>query len=129
MKKGPDRILEIIEDRDVIRPHIWGKFRDLLEATAKSPAMLHYLDNATNTVAHTLTPGDQMRRARFLQFMPNLASALGMSTNPAKQPKKVGGINENYGREIMELHTIGVNAGYTQKDVQEVGALFHRLDV
>ena len=124
VKKGPDRILEIIEDRDVIRPNIWGKFRDLLEATAKSPAMLHYLDNATNTVARTLSPRDQMMRARFLQMMPNLASALGMSTDPAQQPRKVGGINENYGREVMELHTIGVNAGYTQKDVQEVARCF-----
>jgi uncharacterized protein (DUF1800 family) len=124
VKKGPDRILEIIEDRDVIRPHIWGKFRDLLEATAKSPAMLHYLDNATNTLQRTLTPRQQGMRARFLQLMPNLASALGQSTDPAQQPKTVGGINENYGREIMELHTIGVNAGYTQQDVQEVARCF-----
>ena len=125
VKKGPDRVLEIIEDRDVIRPHIWGRFRDLLEATAKSPAMLHYLDNATNTVERTLTPRQQMLRAQFLQtFMPNVASALGVSTDPAKQPKKLGGINENYGREVMELHTIGVDAGYTQKDVQEVARCF-----
>jgi uncharacterized protein (DUF1800 family) len=124
VKKGPDRILEIIEDRDVIRPHIWGKFRDLLEATAKSPAMLHYLDNATNTLQRTLTPRQQAMRARFLQLIPNIASALGQSTDPAQQPKTVGGINENYGREIMELHTIGVNAGYTQQDVQEVARCF-----
>jgi uncharacterized protein (DUF1800 family) len=124
VKKGPDRVLEISEDRDVIRPHIWGSFRDLLEATAKSPAMLHYLDNATNTVARTLTPRQQMLRARYLQMMPNVAGALGFSTNPAQQPKKLGGINENYGREVMELHTIGVNAGYTQQDVQEVARCF-----
>jgi uncharacterized protein (DUF1800 family) len=126
VKKGPDRILEIIEDRDVIRPHIWGKFRDLLEATAKSPAMLHYLDNATNTVQRTLTPFQQQIRARYMQMVigPDLANALGTSTDPAEQPKKVGGINENYGREIMELHTIGVNAGYTQQDVQEVARCF-----
>jgi uncharacterized protein (DUF1800 family) len=124
VKKGPDRVLEIIEDRDVIRPHIWGKFRDLLEATAKSPAMLHYLDNATNTVERTLTPRQQMLRARFAQVMPNLAGALGVSPDPGHQPKKVGGINENYGREVMELHTIGVDAGYTQQDVQEVARCF-----
>jgi uncharacterized protein (DUF1800 family) len=124
VKKGPDRILEIIEDRDVIRPHIWGKFRDLLEATAKSPAMLHYLDNAGSTVQRTLTPRQQNLRARFLQLMPNVAAALGQSTDPAQQPKTVGGVNENYGREIMELHTIGVNAGYTQQDVQEVARCF-----
>jgi uncharacterized protein (DUF1800 family) len=126
VKKGPDRILEIIEDRDVIRPHIWGRFRDLLEATAKSPAMLHYLDNATNTVARTLTPQQQMIRARLLQMTvgADLANAAGFSTEPGNQPKTVGGINENYGREIMELHTIGVNAGYTQQDVQEVARCF-----
>ncbi len=55
MKKGPDRILKVVDDRDVIRPHIWGSFRDLLEASAKSPAMLFYLDNAGNTVARTVT--------------------------------------------------------------------------
>ena len=126
VKKGPDRILEIIEDRDVIRPHIWGRFRDLLEATAKSPAMLHYLDNATNTVERKLNPFQQQLRARFLQMAvgTDLANAVGLSTDPGKQPKKVGGINENYGREIMELHTIGVNAGYTQQDVQEVARCF-----
>jgi uncharacterized protein (DUF1800 family) len=126
VKKGPDRILEISEDRDVIRPHIWGKFRDLLEATAKSPAMLHYLDNATNTVEHTLSPFQQQMRARFLQRVvgTDLANAIGLDTTPSQQPKKTGGINENYGREIMELHTIGVDAGYTQQDVQEVARCF-----
>jgi uncharacterized protein (DUF1800 family) len=122
VKKGPDRITEIIEDRDVIRPHIWGSFRDLLEATAKSPAMLHYLDNATNTVQRTLSPQEQMLRARYLSNL--TGGALGLSASPTQKPKKVGGINENYGREVMELHTIGVNAGYTQKDVQEVARCF-----
>jgi uncharacterized protein (DUF1800 family) len=65
-----------------------------------------------------------MLRARFLQTMPNLATAAGLSTDATQQPKVVGGINENYGREIMELHTIGVNAGYTQQDVQEVARCF-----
>jgi uncharacterized protein (DUF1800 family) len=125
VKKGPDRILEIIEDRDVIRPHIWGRFRDLLEATAKSPAMLHYLDNATNTVARMQGPGAQRARARILQAL-GLAPPTDEATMAAEtaQPKMVGGINENYGREIMELHTIGVNAGYTQQDVQEVARCF-----
>ena len=126
MKKGPDRILEVTEDRDVIRPHLWGKFRDLLEATAKSPAMLYYLDNATNTVARTLSPFEQEMRARYLQMAmgPELANAIGLDVTPSQKPKKMGGINENYGREIMELHTIGVNAGYTQQDVQEVARCF-----
>jgi uncharacterized protein (DUF1800 family) len=125
VKKGPDRILEITEDRDVIRPHIWGKFRDLLEATAKSPAMLYYLDNATNTVAHMQGPLAQRARARILQSL-GLAPPTDEATMVAatSTPKMVGGINENYGREIMELHTIGVDAGYTQKDVQEVARCF-----
>ena len=49
VKKGPDRVYKIVDDRDVIRPHIWGYFRDLLEASAKSPAMIYYLDNATES--------------------------------------------------------------------------------
>jgi uncharacterized protein (DUF1800 family) len=126
VKKGPCRVLAIGEDRDVIRPHIWGRFRDLLEATAKSPAMLHYLDNATNTVERTMSPMEQRVRARLLQLMSGAAGAPGESIDPdaPMQPKKVGGINENYGREIMELHTIGVDGGYTQKDVQEVARCF-----
>jgi uncharacterized protein (DUF1800 family) len=124
VKKGPDRVLEIIEDRDVIRPHIWGSFHDLLEATAKSPAMLHYLDNATSTVQHVRTPRQARMQAALLRMM-----GLGEAVGPAglddqTEPKMVGGINENYGREIMELHTIGVNAGYTQQDVQEVARCF-----
>ncbi|MGZ5492796.1 MAG: DUF1800 domain-containing protein [Thermoanaerobaculia bacterium] len=79
--KGIDRFLLTSYERDVIRPHIWGNFEDLLMATAKSPAMLFYLDNARS------------RR---------------------------GAINENYAREIMELHTLGVDGGYTQKDVTEL---------
>jgi uncharacterized protein (DUF1800 family) len=128
VKKGPCRVLAVAEDRDVIRPRIWGKFRDLLEATAKSPAMLFYLDNATNTVQRTLSPRQQELRLRLAQFMPGLAAAAGVAPtqNPDEplEPKKVGGINENYGREIMELHTLGVNAGYTQQDVQEVARCF-----
>ena len=125
VKKGPDRVLEIIEDRDVIRPHIWGKFRDLLEATAKSPAMLYYLDNASNTVAHVQGPFAQRARLRLMESM-GLAPPMDEAAMAAAtaQPKMVGGINENYGREIMELHTIGVDAGYSQTDVQEVARCF-----
>jgi uncharacterized protein (DUF1800 family) len=126
VKKGPCRVLAITEDRDVIRPHIWGRFRDLLEATAKSPAMLHYLDNATNTVEKTMSPMEQEMRARFMQALTGQSAPPGETQNPDEpmRPKKVGGINENYGREVMELHTIGVDAGYTQKDVQEVARCF-----
>jgi len=123
MKKGPDRVLKVVDDRDVIRPHIWGKFRDLLEASAKSPAMLFYLDNATNTVAHTITNGEQQAVGRIrAQMMENGNEALAPPLPTVGQTK--GGINENYAREIMELHTLGVDGGYTQKDVQEVARCF-----
>jgi uncharacterized protein (DUF1800 family) len=119
MKKGPCRVLKVVDDRDVIRPHILGRFRDLLEASAKSPAMLFYLDNAENSVTRELTPFQQQMQAAYVKMtMGDLASAI-----PAPG-KKQGGINENYAREIMELHTLGVNGGYTQKDVQEVARCF-----
>jgi uncharacterized protein (DUF1800 family) len=121
MKKGPDRVLKVVDDRDVIRPHIWGKFRDLLEASAKSPAMLFYLDNAQSSVVREVTPMMQ-------QFMERM-QAQGKDIPPqiadqVKAGKKLGGINENYAREIMELHTLGVDGGYTQQDVQEVARCF-----
>jgi uncharacterized protein (DUF1800 family) len=123
VKKGPDRVLKIVDDRDVIRPHIWGRFRDLLEASAKSPAMLFYLDNATNTVAHTVTAKEQM-------FVQQVNATMTQNGNGALAPEvpqvgqQKGGINENYAREIMELHTLGVDGGYTQQDVQEVARCF-----
>jgi uncharacterized protein (DUF1800 family) len=123
MKKGPDRVMKVVDDRDVIRPHIWGSFRELLEASAKSPAMLYYLDNATNTVAHTVTSREQMVTQRVAdQMMQNGNGALAPPV-PEIGSKK-GGINENYAREIMELHTLGVDGGYTQQDVQEVARCF-----
>ncbi len=104
IRKAPCGVLKVIDDRDVIRPHIFGKFRDLLEASAKSPAMLVYLDNF-QSVADQTNP-NPVRRARLRP-----AAAI--------QRKKVG-LNENYAREIMELHTLGVDGGYTQQDVREV---------
>lgn len=127
VKKGSDCVYKIVDDRDVIRPHIWGKFRDLLEASAKSPAMLHYLDNATNTVARDISPFEQEMRAAYIQKMLGPDAAAADSGNTPGEPPKMkrqGGINENYAREIMELHTLGVDGGYTQKDVQEVARCF-----
>ena len=100
LDKGADRFLVPTYEREAIRPHVLGKFRDLLEATAQSPAMLFYLDNWESVGAAPPNP----RR-------PN-----------AKQP--VRGLNENYARELMELHTLGVDGGYTQKDVTEVARCF-----
>jgi len=82
--KGQDRVLVASYERDAIRPHVFGRFRDLLGATAKHPAMLHYLDNWVS---------------------------------------KAGGLNENYARELMELHTLGVDNGYAQKDVTELARM------
>ena len=124
VKKNICRVYKIPDDRDVIRPHIWGKFRDLLEADAKSPAMLYYLDNASSTLAHTVTPKEQQAAERQqAMLMQNGAPPAAVPPVPVVGEKR-GGINENYAREIMELHTLGVDAGYTQKDVQEVARCF-----
>jgi len=106
--KGIDRFLLTSYERDVIRPHIWGRFEDLLMATAKSPAMLFYLDNARSVAAPENRPEIAQRFARR-----------AMEMNPQRK-KQQGGLNENYAREIMELHTLGVDGGYTQKDVTEL---------
>ncbi|HEY2866031.1 MAG TPA: DUF1800 domain-containing protein, partial [Pyrinomonadaceae bacterium] len=98
--KDADRLLLTGFDRDSIRPFAMGRFRDLLGATAHSPAMLFYLDNWTSSVVHNY-PATKDRPAR-----------------------STGGINENYARELMELHTLGVGGGYTQQDVQEVARCF-----
>jgi uncharacterized protein (DUF1800 family) len=100
--KGADRWLVTSYDRDTIRPHALGRFRDLLLATAKSPAMLFYLDNWLS-----VNPEAAMNRPR--------ATAAPVARR---------GINENYARELMELHTLGVDGGYTQKDVVEVARCF-----
>jgi uncharacterized protein (DUF1800 family) len=85
IKESPITLLKTIDDREVIRPHAMGTFRDLLHATSKSPAMLMYLDNFSNIA---------------------------------------GTANENYARELLELHTLGLDGGYTEQDVQEVARCF-----
>jgi uncharacterized protein (DUF1800 family) len=98
--KGAVRLLASSYERDAIRPHVFGKFRDLLGATAQHPAMLFYLDNWQNSTPDS--PG-VFAKAK------------------AKQAR---GINENYARELMELHTLGVDNGYTQDDIVEVARCF-----
>ncbi|MFT3708662.1 MAG: DUF1800 domain-containing protein [Archangium sp.] len=89
-------------ERDAIRPFVFGKFRDLLGATAQHPAMLWYLDNWMSVREGFEPPARRRRR------------------NPEKLPKNMPtGLNENYARELLELHTVGVDAGYTQDDVRE----------
>jgi uncharacterized protein (DUF1800 family) len=110
--KGLDRIFITSFERDVVRPSIWGKFEDLLLATAKSPAMLFYLDNAQSAADPEHRAPRPLRFARFLgEGMLPVRGAAGNGP---------GGLNENYARELMELHTLGVDAGYTQKDVTEL---------
>jgi uncharacterized protein (DUF1800 family) len=113
--KGADRYMVTSYEREVIRPHALGKFEDLLVATAKSPAMLFYLDN-------WLSVGPDSDIARGIRRYPNrpYRRRFPPPPNQAKGKKRNGGLNENYGRELMELHTLGVNGGYTQQDVTEV---------
>jgi uncharacterized protein (DUF1800 family) len=113
--KGLDRYMVASYERDVIRPHALGKFKDLLLATAKSPAMLFYLDNwqsvGPNSDLAIYGPRANLRpRRRFARPRP-----------PAR--KRPTGLNENYAREIMELHTLGVDGGYTQNDVTELAKI------
>ena len=126
--KGPERVLITNYEQDVIRPRALGKFEDLLIATAKSPAMLFYLDNwmsvgpnsmqALGMPAHPVRPngpyGPYGRPRRFPQQQPN----------PNAKRKQANGLNENYGRELLELHTLSVNGGYSQRDVTEVAKVF-----
>ena len=122
-RKGPDRFMLTEYEREVIRPRVLGKFHDLLEADAKSPAMLFYLDNwmsaDPNGPHKQPMAAPRVGRGRFG----------GLMFPPAARPNAQGknapkGLNENYGRELMELHTLGVDGGYTQKDVTEVARAF-----
>jgi uncharacterized protein (DUF1800 family) len=120
--KGEDRYYLTAYERDVIQPHTLGKFKDLLTASAKSPAMLFYLDNFLSADPKAAQREAQERYAR------QMARYRGWGpppVPPSEQKKKNDrGLNENYGRELMELHTLGVDGGYTQKDVTEVARAF-----
>lgn len=110
-------------EKDVIRPNVLGKFEDLLLATSKSPAMLQYLDNA-KSVANDNTPMPPRLAAFFARMQKgeqmgndSLTVQQMAAIDKFQKAKKTQGLNENYAREIMELHTLGVDGGYTQKDV------------
>jgi uncharacterized protein (DUF1800 family) len=103
-EKGPVRWMVTSYERDAIRPHVFGHFRELLGATARHPAMLFYLDNWTS-----VRDGFEPRRRGPL---------------PPAIRKNARGLNENYARELLELHTLGVDGGYTQEDVREVARVF-----
>lgn len=137
--KGQTRSYLLAYDRDVIRPHALGKFRDLLGAVAHSPAMLFYLDNwesqADSTHSTLAANGRVVSATQRRAVMDRMANGRGNRLPPRIRSlppdqrqqalarlQKAGtrGLNENYGRELMELHTLGVDGGYTQQDVIEV---------
>ena len=149
--KGADRWLLVSYDRDTIRPNAMGKFSDLLLATAQSPAMLFYLDNFQSVSPNAqLGPragqggqqgqrrglfgvlgdgrqdpaGSMQRYPNGTQQQPGAQGQPQPPPNAQQQRQQRRGINENYARELMELHTLGVEGGYTQKDVQEVARCF-----
>lgn len=109
INKGLDHVLIGVYEEQAIRPNALGRFRDILGATCYHPAMLFYLDNWQNAAPGTLmvVPGG----------------------NTKDKAKKKGGLNENYARELMELHTLGVDGGYTQKDVNELARVLTGLSL
>jgi uncharacterized protein (DUF1800 family) len=133
-------------DRAVIRPNALGNFRDLLAATAKSPAMLFFLDNYQSVAENNNQNGRANKRLeriernggqipprmmdRLREQYPNSSEAeiqqrvKQMQQRAQNQQKQKRGINENYARELMELHTLGVDGGYTQKDIGEIARAF-----
>jgi uncharacterized protein (DUF1800 family) len=139
--KGPLKFLIGEYEQQAIRPHAWGHFEDLLKATAESPAMLFYLDNwlsadpgaSPNAGGRQQAPGGLRGRrgGGFGGRRPHSEEETtrgrrpGGADQPLQQPgNRKRGLNENYAREIMELHTLGVDGGYTQKDVTEVARCF-----
>ncbi len=123
-QKGAPEVYYLAEyERDVIRPHALGKFRDLLEDVAKSPAMLFYLDNARSmadsTRPHLASFARNQRPGAGLRARMTLG-ANAQQPNQRLNQRRNGGLNENYGRELLELHTLGVDGGYTQQDVINV---------
>jgi uncharacterized protein (DUF1800 family) len=115
--KGANRYELTSYERDVIRPRALGKFEDLLVATAQSPAMLFYLDNWLS-----VGPGSDFANGIRRDPGPKPSPPFPVQQSGSKRPRS--GLNENYGRELMELHTLGVNGGYTQRDVTEVAKVF-----
>jgi uncharacterized protein (DUF1800 family) len=112
--KGPVRLYVGQYEQEAIRPHVLGHFRDLLGAVARSPAMLFYLDN-WRSAADSTQPTLAQRGRRGVRRAMGRAPAM---------PRPPRGLNENYAREVLELHTLGVDGGYTQQDVIEVARAF-----
>ncbi|MGD9588452.1 MAG: DUF1800 domain-containing protein [Pyrinomonadaceae bacterium] len=128
-------------ERDVLRKYALGNFKDLVVATAQHPAMLFYLDNFESVAPNQGQPAARPGRLQQLilngQLTPQmrerikenqgltdaqLDQRIRQARNIQQQPRR--GLNENYARELMELHTLGVDGGYTQKDIVEVARAF-----
>lgn len=141
VKKQQVRTFRLADERDAIRPHVLGRFRDLLGASAHSPAMLIYLDNARSTIEYSIGGNKAKKQKQAAAPVVSLSNAVASDVAASKvvalnaptsavlpnapaMPTTRGGINENYARELMELHTLGVGGGYTQRDVQEVARCF-----
>ena len=139
--KGLDRVFLTSYERDTIRPHIFGKFEDLLTATAESPAMMFYLDNWQSVDPNMKLPdmsqlGKRQNKGAFgkgrnRRLFQNGGNRQAEMPDPEKLQalqnqlkNRKFGLNENYARELLELHTLGVDGGYTQKDVTEVARCF-----
>ncbi len=136
-KGAPEPYYLVDFDENVIRPNALGKFRELLEAVAKSPAMLFYLDNArsmADSTQPTLRDPNQLQRVRPVPFgrgglgaimgAMRAADEMRRQQQQQQQQRQRQGLNENYGRELLELHTLGVDGGYTQQDVINVARAF-----
>ena len=106
-------------ERDVIRPNALGKFDQLLLASAKSPAMLYYLDNFTSVGPPVVKPAANGADMSMMMNSANTPAAANKAKTLTQPGKNVNGLNENYAREVMELHTLGVDGGYTQQDVTQ----------
>ncbi|MCC7240762.1 MAG: DUF1800 domain-containing protein [Acidobacteria bacterium] len=111
--KGPTRAYVTAFERDAIRPYVLGSFRQMLEEVARSPAMLFYLDNWMNT-----DPDTDGRRMRLARNVPQRSQRAGVRQTQTR------GLNENFARELLELHTLGVDGGYTQEDIVNVARAF-----
>lgn len=125
MEKSHTRWLAPSYERDAIRPHVFGRFRDLLGATARHPAMLFYLDNWMST-RDGLSRGDLLLAAAgegYPRLLRRLEARKALETTEEAARSRLG-LNENYARELLELHTLGADSGYSQQDVREVARCF-----
>lgn len=113
LNKGLDRVLLRDHVEEAVRPNALGRFETLLLATARSPAMLFYLDNAQSVSERSNSSRPAARRQRAMANPPMQALRARMPT----------GINENYARELLELHSLGVDGGYSQADIVNVARI------